>query len=779
MISTDKRKDSMKFAIILGTRPEIIKLSSIIRELAQKKEDFFIIHTNQHYSRHMDEIFFKELELPQSKYNLNIGSGSHAEQTGKMMVKIEKILEKEKPDVALVQGDTNTALAGSIAAAKLQISVGHVEAGLRSYDRTMPEELNRICADHVSDFLFAPTERQKKILVAEAIEKKKIFVCGNTIVDAVLENQKLAEKKSKILSKLKLRPKKYLLLTLHRPSNVDDKNTFENILAGLAKTTKELKMPIIFPIHPRTQNQLEKFNLKLPRQIKTIKPIGFLDFLKLEANAALCLTDSGGVQEESCILKTPCVTIRNNTERPETVEVGANILAGTDSEKIVYSTRKIINKKTIWKNPFGKGEAGKKMVKIIKNEKTPKVSVLGMGYMGLPTACLLAQSGFRVFGIDIDQKKISNLKRKKIKTSESGLKELFEKAIKSENLTFHTQIQPANIFIIAVPTPSINNQIELKFVKSATKMIAQVLAPNNLVILESTVAPNTSKKIIKPILDKNGSPYYLAHCPERAIPGNTLFELINNDRIIGGMGKVSALKTQKIYKKFVKGKIYLTDIATAETAKLLENSFRDINIAFANEIAKLSAKIGINPWKVIELANKHPRVNILKPGPGVGGHCIPLDPWFLVQDDPEAKFIRLARKINDSMPEYVVKIIAKNVTKKRPRIAVLGIAYKGDTDDSREAPATKIIEKMKKKNWLVKITDPVIKDYQYPLLPMEKVLQSVDGAVIVADHTFFKKFNFKKYPIPFIFDTRNILTKKQLHSETELLTFGSNKKRRE
>ena len=721
----------------------------------------------------MDKIFFKQLELPQPKYNLNVGSGSHAEQTGKMMIKIEKILQKENPNVVLVEGDTNTVLAGALAAAKLQISVGHVEAGLRSYDRTMPEETNRITTDHVSDFLFAPTEKQKRILLSEGIAERKIFVTGNTIVDAVLENKEIA-KKVKTLEKLEIKPKKYILLTLHRPSNVDDKKTFKEILTGLAKTIEELKLPIIFPIHPRTQNQLEKFNLKLPRKIKAIKPVGFLDFLKLEANAALCLTDSGGVQEETCILQTPCVTIRKNTERPETVEVKANILAGTDSKKIVYSIRKMINKKIDWKNPFGKGTAGKKIVNIIKTEKIPKVSVLGMGYMGLPTACLLAKNGFRVFGIDVDKKKITKLKKGQFETSEPGLNELFKKTVKSKNLTFHSQIKPADIFIIAVPTPAVNNRIELKYVKFATEMIADVLEKDNLIILESTVTPNTCRKILKPILDKKNVSYYLAHCPERAIPGNTLFELINNDRIIGGIDKESTQLAQKLYLKFVKGKIYLTDIITAETAKLLENSFRDINIAFANEVAKLSGKIGINPWQAIELANKHPRVNILKPGPGVGGHCIPLDPWFLIQYNPEAKFIKLARRVNDSMPEYVVNTVKKNINKKRPGIAILGVAYKGNIDDSRETPATKIIELMKKKKWTVKATDPLVKNYQYPLSPIDETLKNVDGAILVTDHDAFKKFNFKKYPIPFIFDTRNILNKKQLHPNTELLTFGGN-----
>jgi UDP-N-acetylglucosamine 2-epimerase (non-hydrolysing) len=767
----------MKIAIILGTRPEIIKLSSVIRESQSKGLDFFIIHTNQHYSKEMDEIFFKDLELSKPKYNLNVGSGPHGSQTGNMLIKIEKVLEKEKPDIVLVQGDTNTVLAGALAASKLQIKVGHIEAGLRSYDKTMPEETNRIITDNISDFLFAPNDLQKEILLSEKIDKEKIFVTGNTIVDAVNQNLEMAKKKYKILKKLNLKPKKYILLTLHRPSNVDNKETFEKILTALDKVSKELNLPIIFPIHPRTQNQIKLFGLKLPKKVLAIKPIGFLEFLDLENNSALCLTDSGGIQEESCILKVPCVTLRENTERPETVQVGANIIAGTDPEKILKSVKKMLAKKPAWKNPFGDGNAGKKIIDILIKESALKVSVLGLGYMGLPTACLLANAGYKVTGIDINSEKIKNLQDKKFETTEPGLKELFLSAVKTGRISFSTEIKPADIFLIAVPTPAKNNKIEIKYVESAAKMVASVLKNNNLVILESTVSPNTCKKFLTSILNNQGVKYFLAHCPERAIPGNTLYEVVNNDRIIGGIDKESEKMTKEIYSKFVKGNIFTTEITTAETVKLLENSFRDINIAFANEIAKISKSIGINPWEAISLANKHPRVNILNPGPGVGGHCIPVDPWFLVQDNPEAKFIRLAREINDSMPDYIVEKIKQEFIKrkiKNPKIAVLGVAYKADVDDSRETPATKIIEKMKDLKWKVMIADPFVKNYKYPIDTIENSLENADATILITDHSAFKSYNFKKYPLKFIYDTRNIINKENINSNTELLTFGSN-----
>ncbi|MCD6232863.1 UDP-N-acetylglucosamine 2-epimerase (non-hydrolyzing) [bacterium] len=356
----------MQICIILGTRPEIIKMSSIIRECQKRKIDYFILHTNQHYSENLDRIFFKELELPKPKYNLNVGSGTHAEETGKMLIGIEKVLIKEKPDIVLVQGDTNTVLAGALAAVKLGMKVGHIEAGLRSYFREMPEEINRILTDHCSDFLFTSTKKAKDILLSEGIPKKRVFVTGNTIVDAVYQNLKLAKKKSKILDKLKLKKENYFLVTVHRQENVDKKERLEEILESLGLIYAKFNLPVIYPIHPRTRKMIARFDLSIPKGVRLIEPIGFLDFLQLQANTKLVLTDSGGVQEESCILKIPCVTLRNNTERPETLEVGSNILAGATPKKVLRCVSRMLNKKRNWKNPFGDGKAGEEIINIIQ-----------------------------------------------------------------------------------------------------------------------------------------------------------------------------------------------------------------------------------------------------------------------------------------------------------------------------------------------------------------------------------------------------------------------------
>ncbi len=365
LFSTGKVVKGAMIAIILGTRPEIIKMSPIIRECEERGTDYFILHTGQHYSYEMDRVFFEELELPQPRYNLDVGSGTHAEQTGKIMAGVEKVLMKEKPDVVLLQGDTNTVLAGALAATKLHIKVGHVEAGLRSYDRRMPEEINRVLTDHISDYLFAPTEKAKQNLLREGIDENKIFVTGNTIVDAVYQNLEIAERKVNVLRELGLKPKEYFLVTAHRQENVDVKERLKGILKGLELIHKEFSMPVVFPIHPRTQRRIREFGLSL-NGIEVINPLGFLEFLQLEANARLVLTDSGGVQEETCILGVPCVTLRDNTERLETLEVGSNVLVGIKPERILEGVRTMFNRENSWENPFGDGRAGERIIEVLE-----------------------------------------------------------------------------------------------------------------------------------------------------------------------------------------------------------------------------------------------------------------------------------------------------------------------------------------------------------------------------------------------------------------------------
>jgi len=351
----------MSLAFVVGTRPEIIKMAPVIRECEEQSVDSLIIHTGQHYSYEMDKVFFEELELRDADYALGAGSGSDAEQTSRILIGVEKVFVEEQPDVVLVEGDTNSVFASALAATKLHIEVGHVEAGLRSHDRFMPEEINRILTDHISDFLFAPTAEAQANLLAEGIPSDTISVTGNTIVDAVYQNLKLAQKKARVLEELNVAEREYFLTTAHRRENVDSKARLSGILRGLRELHDEFDAPIIFPMHPRTKKRITEFDLSSNGIIPTA-PIGFLEFLLLEANAKLIITDSGGVQEEACILKTPCITVRDNTERPETVAVQSNIVVGTEAEKIVAGARAMLKKPRNWANPFGNGDSAWRIV---------------------------------------------------------------------------------------------------------------------------------------------------------------------------------------------------------------------------------------------------------------------------------------------------------------------------------------------------------------------------------------------------------------------------------
>ena len=365
------------FMFILGTRPEIIKLSPLIRLCQNKRVPFKIIHSGQHYSYAMDRVFFSELKLPMPDYRLDIRSKAphmQGEHTGRMLIEIEKILLKDMPKAVIVQGDTNTALAGAMTADKIsttksytgfEIKVAHVEAGLRSYDRSMPEEINRFLVDHISDFLFVPTAIQKNIVLKEGVPSDNVFVTGNTIVDAVRANLALAGKKKAFLSKIGVKKGNFILLTLHRQENVDSEKTFRRICRGINLVTEKFGMSVVFPVHPRTEKKIRAFDIEFHNNVKVLRPLDFLMFLYAESTASLILTDSGGVQEEACMLKVPCVTLRDNTERPETIKVGANIISGRDPDEILKASLKMIEVRRDWPNPFGDGKASSRMLDIL------------------------------------------------------------------------------------------------------------------------------------------------------------------------------------------------------------------------------------------------------------------------------------------------------------------------------------------------------------------------------------------------------------------------------
>lgn len=354
----------MKIVSIVGTRPQLIKASAISAELRNHSifQDI-LIHTGQHFDQNMSDIFFDEFGLPVANYNLGIGGGSHGENTGRMIEAIEAILIEENPNLVILYGDTDSTLAGSIAAVKLNLNIAHIEAGVRSYNKKMPEEINRILTDHSSNFLFTPSEIASHNLLKEGINVKDIFNFGDVMFDVFLKYKSLPKDKN-LLCKFNLKIKEYILLTLHRQENVDDAILLSNIFESFNNIGRQ----VIFPIHPRTKKRIHDFKIKIPDIVKVIDPLNYNDLFVLQENAFVIATDSGGIQKEAYFHKVPCVVLRNETEWPELVKMDANILVGTNSAKIISAIENHVKKKIDWNFlVYGEGDAAKRIVAHIKN----------------------------------------------------------------------------------------------------------------------------------------------------------------------------------------------------------------------------------------------------------------------------------------------------------------------------------------------------------------------------------------------------------------------------
>ncbi len=406
-----------------------------------------------------------------------------------------------------------------------------------------------------------------------------------------------------------------------------------------------------------------------------------------------------------------------------------------------------------------------------------KVCIIGQGYIGLPTAALFSRNHCEVVGVDVSEEMINNLNKGIIHIEEPGIAEIIKNAVENKVYVASLTPQKADAFIITVPTPYIveNYSCDLSYVISACESIVPYLEKGNTVIVESTIAPMSTDETIKPIFEKAGftigEDLYLAHCPERVLPGRIIEELIHNDRIIGGVTPECAKKASEVYGQFVEGDLMLTEAKTAELSKCMENTFRDVNIALANELAKICAEIGVNALDVIEMANKHPRVNLHSPGPGVGGHCLAIDPYFIYAKAPEtAKIIKLARDTNNSMPDFVCENVEKIIQK--GKIAVLGVSYKGNTGDDRESPAYEIIAKLSP-NYEIAIHDPHIKNPNF--VSLDDATKDADLILVLCDHNEFKDMDYelilKNMSNPIIFDTKNII--KEVPSEIKLFNYGN------
>lgn len=393
-----------------------------------------------------------------------------------------------------------------------------------------------------------------------------------------------------------------------------------------------------------------------------------------------------------------------------------------------------------------------------------QVAVLGLGYIGLPTTAMFASHGVRVLGVDVEEETCRIVNNGGVHIEEPFLADIIKEEVSKGMIRCSMEVSPSDAFIIAVPTPITNEQTaDLSYVVSAGESVAKVLKHGDLVILESTVSPRCTVDVLMPVLEKSGlkagEDFYLAHCPERVLPGQIIYELKHNNRIIGGVNLESAKKARDLYSVFVEGEMYLTDTITAELCKLMENTFRDVNIALANELAKICERLGTNAWDVIKFANKHPRVNLHSPGPGVGGHCLAIDPWFVVEAAPDiSPIIELARNTNDSMPKYVAEKV-NGLVPYGSKVVVLGCTYKPDIDDLRESPIMDLVELLGD-NYKVVIVDPFVDSYNIDVYDAAK---DADLVILGVHHQRFAEINLtqlaKVVKKPVLLDTRNYFSK--------------------
>ncbi|MFC7365192.1 MULTISPECIES: nucleotide sugar dehydrogenase [Bhargavaea] len=409
--------------------------------------------------------------------------------------------------------------------------------------------------------------------------------------------------------------------------------------------------------------------------------------------------------------------------------------------------------------------------------------VIGLGYIGLPTAAMFAHHGWKVHGVDVNPRAVDMINRGEIHIEEVGLQEMVKQAVEGGKLKASPNTVEADCFIIAVPTPhTSDNKANLDYVVQATRSVLEKVEKGNIVIVESTIPPRTINDVVAPLFEEAGwlvgEDIYLAHCPERVLPGRILIELVENNRIIGGINEASTDKAAEVYATFVKGDLLKTSALSAEMSKLMENTYRDVNIALANELVKISERLGIDALEVIQLANHHPRVNLHQPGPGVGGHCLAVDPYFIIEKAPEeSKLISDARVINNSMPDFVIQQVEKLTESRNSKVAILGLTYKGNIDDVRESPAMEIVEKLLDQGYDLGVYDPHIKQEQveFKLSSFADAVAEAECILVLTDHNEFKDLDegaiLTGSKRPIILDTKNCVVVKS--KQIKYVNFGN------
>ena len=785
--------------MIIGTRPEGIKMLPVYFALKSAGLPVLLCATMQH-DRLLQDVFDAFGVTPDISLDIMRLQQDLFYVTQSLLQKMKEVYTTCSPIAVLVQGDTTSAMAAALAAFYLKIPVGHIEAGLRTCDiyAPFPEEVNRRIIAACATWHFAPTEHAHKRLLAESVRADSVFCVGNTVVDALrLVKQSIAAgtvsvtaRVKKIVDACKVTSQQLILLTMHRRESFDGGlgRVLETVYTFLRDHPDVI---CIYPFHPNPHvvKALHAAKLAQLPNCYIEEPLMYHDLVYVLDAADIVLTDSGGIQEEAISLGKSVLVLREKTEREEGLHIGLAELVGTDAEKLSKGMYRLYNNTSRAQSRcvYGDGFAAERIMHILrsefqtkketmsvdvveplrlinkrKNNMIKKVSVLGLGYIGLPTAIVCAEAGYIVEGFDVDAHRIDAINNGQPVIQETDLTEKLHIALRSGRFSATTSLQPADYFIIAVPTPfKEDKKADLIHVFDAVHTIATVLKRGDTLILESTVPVQTTDDIARLLQNITGlvvgEDVYVAHCPERVLPGRIFKELIENDRVIGGVTPSSTEIACDFYRSFVTGELIMTDAKTAELVKLIENSSRDVSIAFAHQVASMAYAVGLNPYEVIALANKHPRVNILTPSAGVGGHCIAVDPWFLIESFPlQTELLQVARRINDVRPLEIVEHIFKAVRvwhAEHTRVCtvlLMGLTYKADVDDLRESPALRIADMVKEHAGIRMLAcEPHIQAHKaaalYPdaMTTVSQGIELADIVVFLVGHERFKVIDKK------------------------------------
>ena len=808
--------DEAPVVLVVGTRPEGIKMAPVYYALKRAGIPTIVCSTMQHNTllREVLDLFGIK---PDIELNIMRPGQDLFYLTQSVLQKTKEVFLKINPALVLVQGDTTSSMAAALAAFYLGIPIGHVEAGLRTDDiqSPFPEEMNRRLITVIATYHFAPTPAAVANVLAHGVRCEQVFCTGNTVVDAL---QIIKEKiftgelviqdaiKSQIYA-CKQAGQEIAVLTVHR------RESFNGALTTILQAVKRYACARddlfwFYPYHPNPHviKAIHDVGLVDLPNIYLCEPLAYKDMIHLLDAASCVLTDSGGIQEEAVSLGKPVLVLREKTERMEGVLAGCARVIGADQEKIkegiAWAQDYHKRARSYLGHIYGDGHAAEKIVAFVqswyeqvkqsaqekithnreyretnkKENEVKKVCVIGLGYIGLPTAIVAAEHGYEVIGYDIDPERVHEINKGNPIITEPEVYEKLAVVLGPELFRASTKIEGADYFIVAVPTPiTEDKKADLSCVLDAVDAIAPVLSRGNTVLIESTVPVGVTQHIAQVLEEKTGlqagTDFYIAHCPERVLPGNIFHELVNNDRIIGGINQESAEQAQQFYQAFVNGQMHLTNTQAAEMVKLIENSSRDVELAFAHQVASMAYAIGLNPYEVIELANKHPRVNILRPTCGVGGHCLAVDPWFLTESFPhQTQLIKAAREVNDNKPREIIQCIEHAVNEwnkhntRSCTVALLGATYKPDVDDVRESPALEIIRHfINQKGIPLQVCDPYIAADQIKQLGIAEVVSAThaitraDVVVFLVAHKRFKLLNRTMFAGKQVYDFCGVL----------------------